>query len=333
MKKTLLTFLFAVATVVAMAQTKNYTDDLIVSLGGAPMPAQKATIIVDQNANGTYKLALNNFNLGGEMPVGNIVLDNIETTVNNNIKYFEVNQSIFIEAGDDEGYWLGPELGENFGALPVSLVGKMDAEKLHCTIEIDLTEAMGFIVNVEFGNNFTAVNYTDDLIVSLDGAPMPAQKATIIVDQNANGTYKLALNNFNLGGEMPVGNIVLDNIETTVNNNIKYFEVNQSIFIEAGDDEGYWLGPELGENFGALPVSLVGKMDAEKLHCTIEIDLTEAMGFVVNVEFGYADAVTNIDNIAVENGASAIYDLTGRKVNTITNAGIYIVNGKKVLVK
>lgn len=176
-------------------------------------------------------------------------------------------------------------------------------------------------------------NYTDNLVVTIDGESTDPQETTIIVEQNAYGTYKLALNNFNLGGEMPVGNIVLDNIETTVNNNIKYFEVNQSIFIEAGDDEGYWLGPELGENFGALPVSLVGKMDAEKLHCTIEIDLTEAMGFVVNVEFGNADAVTNIDNIAVENGASAIYDLTGRKVDAITTAGIYIVNGKKVLVK
>ena len=44
--------------------------------------------------------------------------------------------------------------------------------------------------------------------------------------------------------------------------------------------------------------------------------------------------VTGIDNVnnndAVE---KVIYDLTGRKVDTITKAGIYIVNGKKVLIK
>ncbi len=44
--------------------------------------------------------------------------------------------------------------------------------------------------------------------------------------------------------------------------------------------------------------------------------------------------ITGIDNVnnndAVE---KVIYDLTGRKVDTITKAGIYIVNGKKVLIK
>lgn len=42
---------------------------------------------------------------------------------------------------------------------------------------------------------------------------------------------------------------------------------------------------------------------------------------------------SSIDDVVVENGAKVIYDLTGRRVENITNAGIYIVNGKKVLVK
>ena len=39
--------------------------------------------------------------------------------------------------------------------------------------------------------------------------------------------------------------------------------------------------------------------------------------------------IENVENVEVK----AIYDLTGRKIETITKAGIYIVNGKKVLVK
>ena len=42
---------------------------------------------------------------------------------------------------------------------------------------------------------------------------------------------------------------------------------------------------------------------------------------------------TGVENVVVENEVKAIYDLTGRRVNEITEAGIYIVNGKKVLVK
>ncbi|MBO7272183.1 MAG: hypothetical protein J6U89_04830, partial [Bacteroidaceae bacterium] len=76
-----------------------------------------------------------------------------------------------------------------------------------------------------------------------------------------------------------------------------------------------------------------GKMDAEKLYCTIDIDMSAILGQVINVVFGDENTVTSISNIAVENAENVIYDITGRRVNEITKAGIYIVNGKKVLVK
>lgn len=42
---------------------------------------------------------------------------------------------------------------------------------------------------------------------------------------------------------------------------------------------------------------------------------------------------TAIEDVDVDAAEQNIYDLTGRRVNSITNAGIYIVNGKKVIVK
>ena len=47
------------------------------------------------------------------------------------------------------------------------------------------------------------------------------------------------------------------------------------------------------------------------------------------------DGTTDIENVEVENAdaVKAIYDLTGRRVEEITAPGIYIINGKKVLVK
>ena len=187
---------------------------------------------------------------------------------------------------------------------------------------------MGQIINVVFGKSLTVVEYTDNLVVTIDGESTAPQETTIFVEQNTDGTYKLALNNFVLGGMMQVGNIVLDGITATEENGIKSFQTSQDIIIAAGNEgnEEDWMGPFLG----AIPVSLTGEMDAERLYCVIDIEM---MGQIINVVFGEEEAVTSIENITVENGAKVIYDLTGRKVDAITTAGIYIVNGKKVLVK
>ena len=49
--------------------------------------------------------------------------------------------------------------------------------------------------------------------------------------------------------------------------------------------------------------------------------------------YEFIEGETGVENIVTENSNAVIFDLTGRKVNSIENAGIYIVNGKKVLVK
>ena len=51
-----------------------------------------------------------------------------------------------------------------------------------------------------------------------------------------------------------------------------------------------------------------------------------------SLRFGFG--TTAIEEVETENaGAEVIFDLTGRRVNQITKAGVYIVNGKKTLVK
>ena len=60
----------------------------------------------------------------------------------------------------------------------------------------------------------------------------------------------------------------------------------------------------------------------------------EERGFATGTyTFTIEEAETAIEGVEAEAENAVIYDLTGRRVNEITKAGIYIINGKKVMVK
>jgi hypothetical protein len=61
----------------------------------------------------------------------------------------------------------------------------------------------------------------------------------------------------------------------------------------------------------------------------------ETKAVLVEIDFIYEDASTGINGINVENALinGNVFDLSGRKVGNVVKGQIYIVNGKKVLVK
>ena len=62
--------------------------------------------------------------------------------------------------------------------------------------------------------------------------------------------------------------------------------------------------------------------------------LPKAVGMnAASYSFRFGEDTTGIENVEVENTVKVIYDLTGRRVESITAPGIYIVGGKKILVK
>ena len=325
MKKFLLTMAVAATTLFATAQTKTYTDNLVVAINGNASEPMQTTINVKNNGNTTYSLSLNEFTLDG-IAVGNIVIDDITVTEEGGIKSFATKQNILITAGEDnEKVWIGPMLGE----VPVDLKGEMTNGSLFCNIDIDFTEGLGQVIMVQFGKDIkSAKTYTDDLVVAINGNASEPIQTTINVDEKVDGTYSLSLNDFTLDG-IAVGNIVLHDITTTTAGEIKNFATKQNILITAGEDnEKVWIGPMLGE----VPVDLAGKMTEHKLYCNIDIDMTASLGQTINVTFGSED-LSGIEDIILDKGEVVIYDITGRRVNAITTPGIYIINGKKQIIK
>ena len=68
-----------------------------------------------------------------------------------------------------------------------------------------------------------------------------------------------------------------------------------------------------------VPAGLIKSVDGEEF---------AGQKFTFQVE-----ANTAIDGVEAEVENDVIYDLTGRRINEIVKGGIYIINGKKVLVK
>lgn len=160
----------------------EYENDLLVALNGQGTPTQKAKIQLIKELDGTTSLALNNFVLGSgdeALAVGNIKLTNLEIKDNK----IQATQTINITEGDDpayEGKWFGPQLGEVPVSLNATLINDQTIEAI-----IDIPLAPGFMeVKVTFAETQTytegkALNLTNGLTNFVYNRTFPAGWNTI----------------------------------------------------------------------------------------------------------------------------------------------------------
>ena len=179
------------------------------------------------------------------------------------------------------------------------------------------------------------------------------------------GSYFIAANG-NVAA--PLANNVLPAVETTINGNdlteAAYYAITLEETAEGGtyyikDVNGNYIytssmygtsGPKLSSNGTHTPMSSWTITIAEDENSTATI-VSEGLTLVYDTVAGvfkvtesvsdemvlptlYGTQATCIENV-ITNGEAieSIYDLNGRKIEEITQPGIYIVNGKKVFVK
>ncbi len=158
--------LVALALSTLCASATDYTEGLSVTINGITTPAQETTVSIDQNADGTYKLTLNNFIMtleGNSMGIGNIVLDNVEGTTTDDVTTIKTSQTITIEDGDDSYItdgtitaWVGPDLEE----VPINMIAEIRGEQAYFVIDIEMV-SLGQTIKVVFGDGGYQIGNSD----------------------------------------------------------------------------------------------------------------------------------------------------------------------------
>ncbi len=181
----------------------------------------------------------------------------------------------------------------------------------------------------------TEWDFTDNLVVTINGMSSEPMSSTIHVEQQADGKYSLSLKNFILTGEesdMPVGNVTVTDVEgVKQEDGTIALKQTQNVMIEAGDVEGVdmWFGPMICAQVGAVPVVLDAVM-GDKLTANIDIDLSQtAIAQKIQVTFGNATTGIRPATVTGKTTSDAVYNLSGQRVSD-GYKGIVIVNGRKI---
>ena len=146
------------------------------------------------------------------------------------------------------------------------------------------------------------------------GTTIPAYTGVVLYSETAN-TYTF--------------NVVATNTDAPIADNA----LNGTVAATYITADAYVLGVKDNE-VGFYTATTEGQAEGTFLnnHHKAYLPKTDGMN-AASYSFRFEEGTTGIENVEVENTVKVIYDLTGRRVEAITAPGIYIVNGKKVLVK
>ena len=234
-----------------------------------------------------------------------------------------------------------------------------DEEAANGEITIENSCTLKVIVELTYGDKtYVSASTSAEYIIS---EAVTYHRAVAV----ESGSYFLAANGHVAA---PLANGVLPGVETTIDGNdlteAAYYAITLEETAEGGayyikDVNGNYIytssmygtsGPKLSSNGAYIPMSswTITVADDENSTATIVSEgltlvydtaagvfkVTESVSDGMVLPTFYGVHATGVENI-ITNGEAieSIFDLNGRKIEKITESGIYIVNGKKVFVK
>ena len=348
------------------ATVTPYSNDLSVTINGECTPPQPTEIQLIDEKDGSTSLALNNFMLvSGEdaMPVGNIYLTNVQRSGENPMR-LTTTQKIAIMPGDLPGidFWLGPMLGD----VPVELNAEVADGKMTATIDIDMQEALGQIIHVVFAptlNISTETNLNTEaglynLVVNRNfkkGWSTLCLPFGITPEQiGAEGAQAFTSESNNVLNFSKVENMEANTpyivYFSTEKSDPMYFGVkventeaksvnNSGNFTFKGN---YTAGMNMDGLYGVATIDGEQKIVKGSTNSTLPATCayftnsgTMEDAYAIRLEGEEITGINAINNGVAEDGA--VYNLQGVKVSDTSMknlpAGLYIMNGKKFIIK
>ena len=167
------------------------------------------------------------------------------------------------------------------------------------------------------------------------GEVIPAYTAVVFnrADDSATETFSFCqtAENATITGNLLAGRIMTSAVGGDGDNNNYYLLMNAS-----KGEAFYWVFKEFSAD-ATIANGHAGTHNGKYIKCEANKAFLALPAGTTNagaLSFRYGEGTTEIDDVKGENGkVKTIYDLQGRKLSEITEPGIYIVNGKKVLVK
>ena len=349
----------------------DYVDNLLVVVNGEYSDPQKTTINVSKYEDNTYTLSLKNFMLvaGEEMlPVGNIVLEGLTATENAGVISFAANQAIQIQPGSTGSAedWLGPMLGD----VPISLAATIQGDKMKCGIDIDMTEMLGQVINVYFG---VLINDENTPLAEAQGVDIvlnrtfPEGWSTLALQYDVTKEALGATRVMTFDGVTQDALLFAEYTEDILDGNYPYlvyfetekvnpFFVNCNVYEPYGSqthDDWTFCGTFTGiaapgmEGKYGVTTAIDGHQYLRRGGATASIKGTRAYFEYfgsqnvqqMRINLDGENGVTSIDGVQMLSGSFDIYNLQGIRVRTAATSlegltpGVYVVNGKKVMVK
>ncbi len=323
-----------------LISSKTYSEDIYVTINGNTMDKQVANVLVETYNDGTIDFVLKNFVCfidGQPMPVGNIAVSGIPVASDGS---FAFNDGIQIANGDDSAYeqWAGPMVTMLCGgSVPLDLNGKFIGEDhVIVTIAIDVSSALGQVINVHLGYAFAAMAVDSDAKYGTFCAPftvtVPAGvEASTIVSVGANGLLTLS----EVAGTIPANTPVVLFAESGLERT-EFFDLAEDGTSVAGLLTGVYestqapVGSYVLQNqdaIGFYQVAAGSQPTVGANRCYLTAPESGVKAFYFSEDD--ATSIQTIDN-GQQTAEGAIYNVAGQRLNKMQR-GINIINGKKIL--